>query len=90
MNLITLKQIIVITFIITLLVICIEYVEDLINYDANLLTIVKLLSIITIIGLLVTYVVVLERKKSPADDLLDHFHGPWGGDLKKVYEEFSY
>ena len=63
MNLITLKQIIVITFIITLLVICIEHVEDLINYDGNLLTLVKLLSIITIIGLLVTYVVVLERKK---------------------------
>jgi glutamate--cysteine ligase len=32
----------------------------------------------------------LEREKSPADDLLDHFHGPWGSDLKKVYEEFSY
>jgi len=33
---------------------------------------------------------ILEREKSPADDLLDHFHGPWGSDLKKVYEEFSY
>lgn len=33
---------------------------------------------------------ILEREKSPADDLLDHFHGSWGSDIKKVYEEFSY
>ncbi|MDQ2091721.1 glutamate--cysteine ligase [Marimonas arenosa] len=28
--------------------------------------------------------------KVPADELLEHYHGAWGGDLSRIYEEFSY
>jgi len=28
--------------------------------------------------------------KVPADELLDHYHGDWGGDLSRVYAEYSY
>lgn len=27
---------------------------------------------------------------APADDLLARYHGPWAGDVRKVFEEFSY
>ena len=27
---------------------------------------------------------------TPADRLLELYHGPWGGDVTKVYETFSY
>jgi glutamate--cysteine ligase len=32
----------------------------------------------------------LETGKTPADELLDHFHGDWHGDLTRVYAEYSY
>lgn len=32
----------------------------------------------------------LDSGKVPADDLLDHYHGDWNGDLTRIYEEFSY
>ncbi|TCO71699.1 glutamate--cysteine ligase [Rhodovulum euryhalinum] len=32
----------------------------------------------------------IESGKAPADELLDHYHGDWNGDLSRVYEEFSY
>ena len=28
--------------------------------------------------------------KVPADELLEHYHGAWNGDLSRIYEEFSY
>ncbi|MEZ5715325.1 MAG: glutamate--cysteine ligase [Paracoccaceae bacterium] len=28
--------------------------------------------------------------KVPADELLERYHGAWGGDLSRIYEEFSY
>ncbi len=32
----------------------------------------------------------VESGKVPADELLDHYHGDWGGDLNRIYKEFSY
>ena len=32
----------------------------------------------------------VETGKAPADELLDAYHGPWGGDLSKIYKAFSY
>ncbi len=32
----------------------------------------------------------LESGKTPADELLDRYHGDWNGDLTRVYSEFSY
>ncbi len=32
----------------------------------------------------------VETGKVPADELLDHYHGDWGGDLGQIYMEFSY
>ncbi|MDP5217518.1 glutamate--cysteine ligase [Ruegeria sp. 2205SS24-7] len=32
----------------------------------------------------------LETDKVPADELLDHYNGDWGGDLTRIYREFSY
>jgi len=32
----------------------------------------------------------IETGKVPADELLDHYHGDWGGDLNRIYREFSY
>lgn len=32
----------------------------------------------------------VESGKVPADELLDAYHGAWNGDLKKIYNEFSY
>ena len=32
----------------------------------------------------------LNTGKTAADELLDHYHGDWGGDLKRVYAEHSY
>ena len=32
----------------------------------------------------------LESGKVPADELLDHYHGDWNGDLTRIYSEFSY
>jgi len=32
----------------------------------------------------------VESGKAPADELLDHYHGDWGGDLTRVYGEYSY
>lgn len=32
----------------------------------------------------------IETGKSPADELLDCYHGPWNGDISKIYDEFSY
>jgi len=32
----------------------------------------------------------IETGKVPADDLLDHYYGDWGGDLNRVYKEYSY
>ncbi|MBV1904279.1 MAG: glutamate--cysteine ligase [Marinosulfonomonas sp.] len=32
----------------------------------------------------------IETGKVPADELLDHYHGDWGGDLSRVYKEYSY
>ncbi len=32
----------------------------------------------------------IETGKTPADELLDHYHGDWDGDLKRIYAEYSY
>lgn len=32
----------------------------------------------------------VESGKVPADELLDHYHGDWGGDLSRIYAEYSY
>ncbi|PSL18915.1 glutamate--cysteine ligase [Shimia abyssi] len=32
----------------------------------------------------------VESGKVPADELLDHYHGDWGGDLSRIYGEYSY
>ena len=32
----------------------------------------------------------VESGKTPADELLDKYHGEWGGDLNRVYAEYSY
>ena len=32
----------------------------------------------------------VETGKTPADELLDHYHGDWQGDLSRVYAEYSY
>ncbi len=28
--------------------------------------------------------------KSPADELLEHYHGDWAGDLDRIYQDYSY
>ncbi|PTW51273.1 MULTISPECIES: glutamate--cysteine ligase [Rhodovulum] len=32
----------------------------------------------------------VETGKTPADELLDHYHGDWNGDLSRIYADFSY
>ncbi len=32
----------------------------------------------------------VEDDKSPADELLEHYHGDWNGDISRVYREYSY
>ena len=32
----------------------------------------------------------VEDCKSPADELLEHYHGDWDGDIKRIYSEYSY
>ena len=32
----------------------------------------------------------VETGKVPADELLDHFHGDWNGDLTRIYDAYSY
>jgi len=32
----------------------------------------------------------VETGKAPADELLEHYHGDWNGDLSRIYAEFSY
>ncbi|MBL4812283.1 MAG: glutamate--cysteine ligase [Rhodobacteraceae bacterium] len=32
----------------------------------------------------------VETGKSPADELLDRYHGDWNGDLNKIYGDYSY
>ena len=32
----------------------------------------------------------LESGKTPADELLERYHGEWGGDLTRIYEEYKY
>ncbi len=32
----------------------------------------------------------LETGQVPADELLEHYHGDWNGDLSKIYSEYSY
>ncbi len=32
----------------------------------------------------------VEEGKTPADELLEHYHGDWNGDLKQIYAEYSY
>ena len=32
----------------------------------------------------------VESGQTPADELLARYHGPWNGDLSKVYGEYSY
>ena len=33
---------------------------------------------------------IVRTGKVPAQDLLDRYHGVWGGDVSKVYEELSF
>ncbi|MCH8189119.1 MAG: glutamate--cysteine ligase [Proteobacteria bacterium] len=33
---------------------------------------------------------IVEAGRSPAEELLERFHGPWKGDIDRVFEEFSY
>ncbi|MEO9518384.1 MAG: glutamate--cysteine ligase [Paracoccaceae bacterium] len=32
----------------------------------------------------------LETGQAPADELLERYHGEWGGDLSRIYDEYSY
>lgn len=32
----------------------------------------------------------VESGKVPADELLEHYHGDWGGDLTRIYGDYSY
>ena len=32
----------------------------------------------------------IESEKTPADELLDRYHGDWNGDISKVFGEYSY
>lgn len=32
----------------------------------------------------------IETGKTPADELLEHYHGDWNGDLSRIYAEYSY
>ena len=32
----------------------------------------------------------VESGRTPADELLEKYHGEWGGDLSRIYEEYSY
>ena len=32
----------------------------------------------------------VDRGQTPADELLDHYNGDWGGDLNRIYREYSY
>ncbi|MEL6683556.1 MAG: glutamate--cysteine ligase, partial [Pseudomonadota bacterium] len=32
----------------------------------------------------------IESGQTPADELLAHYHGDWGGDLTRIYAEYSY
>ena len=32
----------------------------------------------------------VETGKTPADELLEHYHGDWQGDLSRIYAEYSY
>jgi glutamate--cysteine ligase len=32
----------------------------------------------------------VETGRVPADELLEKYHGPWGGDLSRIYAEYSY
>ncbi|MBL3596788.1 glutamate--cysteine ligase [Rhodovulum sulfidophilum] len=32
----------------------------------------------------------IETGKTPADELLEHYHGDWNGDLSRIYADFSY
>lgn len=32
----------------------------------------------------------IENGKTPADELLEHYHGDWNGDLNRIYAEYSY
>ena len=32
----------------------------------------------------------VETGQTPADELLSHYHGDWNGDLKRIYDEYSY
>ncbi len=33
---------------------------------------------------------IVESGRTPADELLDHYHGDWAGDLTRIYAEYSY
>ena len=32
----------------------------------------------------------VENEKCPADELLEAYHGPWNGDISRIFDEFSY
>jgi len=32
----------------------------------------------------------IETGQTPADELLEHYHGDWDGDLKRIYAEYAY
>ncbi|SNR65433.1 glutamate--cysteine ligase [Puniceibacterium sediminis] len=32
----------------------------------------------------------VDSGKTPADELLEHYHGDWNGDLNRIYSEYSY
>jgi glutamate--cysteine ligase len=32
----------------------------------------------------------VDTKKTPADELMDQYHGAWAGDLNRIFSEFSY
>ncbi len=33
---------------------------------------------------------IAESGRTPAEELLERYHGEWGGDLDRVYDEYSY
>ena len=32
----------------------------------------------------------LDSGQTPADELLEHYHGDWNGDLTRIYGQYSY
>ena len=41
-------------------------------------------------GYLAELEAIAESGITPAERLLERYHGPWGGDVRRVFDEFAY